>query len=82
MGLMNYSEQQKAIETLKAKHRGCPNCHSQGAEISDIVGLPVLERGIPSGIAPGNQIMSLLPVTCRVCGCVLLFGAKEFVNLD
>ncbi len=82
MGLMSYSEQQKAISTLKTKYRGCPNCGSSGGGIGDIVGVPILERGIPSGVAAGNQLLAMLPLTCPDCGYVTFFAAKEFVELD
>ncbi len=82
MGLMSYGEQQKAIESVKGKYQACTNCGAQGGTIGDIVGLSVLERGIPSGVVPGTQVVAVLPVTCRSCGHVTLFGAKEFVELE
>ena len=82
MGMMTYSDQQRAIETVKRKYRGCPNCAMQGASIGDIVGLAVLERAIPSGIAPGSQLLPVLPVICQSCGYFTFFAAKEFVELE
>ncbi len=82
MGLMSHSEQQKAIETLKGKYPRCSNCGMTGGNIGDILGLPVIERAIPSGVAPGTQVVAVLPVTCRSCGHMTLFGAKDFVELE
>lgn len=81
MGLMSYSERQKALEKLKTKYLQCPNCRGRDAAIDDVVGLPVLERTIPSGIGPGDQVIAAVPVICANCDHITFFGAKQLLDL-
>jgi len=83
LGVMNYEEQQKALQAVQRKYSRCPNCGiAAGAEIGDVVGLPVMERTIPSGVGLGGQVIPALPVTCKNCGHISLFSAKEFITSD
>lgn len=82
MGLMSSSEQQKALEKLKVKYAQCANCHMPGGAITDIVGFPVLERTLPSGIGPGDQLIPALAVVCGNCGHMTFFAAKDFAQLE
>lgn len=85
MGLLQYSDQKKVIEWVKSKYQGCPNCRAQGANIGDILGLPVMERKIPKGIGPGQQMMLVLSINCPSCGHMTLFSAgdlKDLVKLE
>ncbi|MFC1968275.1 hypothetical protein ACFLVX_02645 [Chloroflexota bacterium] len=82
MGLMDYGEKQAALEAIRGKYRGCSNCGTQGGNLGDVVGLQIMEKGIPSGIAPGNQILPVIPLTCAQCGSIIFFQAKEFISVD
>jgi len=79
---MDYHEKQSALDAIQNKYRGCSNCGTQGGSLGDVVGLQIMEKGIPSGIAPGNQILPVIPLTCSNCGSVILFQAKEFISVD
>lgn len=81
MGLLQHSDQEKVIEWVKTRYRGCPNCAAQGANIGDIVGLPIMERTIPSGIGPGQRIVWALSVSCVNCGHMSLFNSNELKDL-
>ena len=81
MGLLQYSDQEKVIEWVKARYRGCPNCDTQGANIGDIVGIPIMERTIPSGIGPGQQIIWALSVSCTNCGHTSFFNSNDLKGL-
>ena len=82
MGLMSQSEKEQVVDWLRSRYHGCPHCNSKAAEVGDVLGLPVMERTIPSGIGPGQQVALVLPVTCRDCRYTVLFAAKEFLDLD
>ena len=82
MGLMSYSEQQQAVEKMKTKYVQCPNCRIPGGAIADVVAFPILERTVPSGIGPGDQMMVALPIVCGTCGHVTFFAAKDFVKFE
>jgi len=79
---MSHEEQQQALEAVKRKYGRCPNCGSPDAELTDIIGLPIMERAIPSGIGLGDQVFPVLPVTCVGCKHITLFQGKEFVRRD
>src|ERR1041384_2090633 len=61
MGLMNQTEKQKFLDHLQSRYQGCPHCHVKGGGLGDVVGLPVMERGLPDGIAPGQQVQLAIP---------------------
>lgn len=78
MGVMSYSEQQKAVETLQQRQHKCPNCGAAGGEIDEVVGLPILERTVPAGIGFGYRFLAALPVRCPRCSYISLFQAQDF----
>ena len=82
MGLMSNNDMEKAVEFVKKKYLGCPNCGALRVDIHDIVGLPLLERLTPSGIAIGKQSITALPLICSSCGFITLFAAKSLMQLE
>ncbi|MFC2059698.1 hypothetical protein ACFLTZ_01220 [Chloroflexota bacterium] len=82
MGLMDYDEKQTALQAIQGRYRGCSNCGTQGGTLGGIVGLQIMEKAIPSGIAAGNQILPVIPLTCSQCGSVIFFQAKQFISVD
>jgi hypothetical protein len=83
MPLLTSDEKEKLITQLKGKYKGCPLCGSfgTGAIIGDVVSLSVLERGVPSGVVPGPQLIPTIPVICNSCGHTTLFAAGQYISI-
>jgi hypothetical protein len=82
MDTMSESDIEKAIEFVKKKYKGCPNCGALGVHIHNIAGLPLLKRQEPSGFSIEKQIIAVLPLICDNCGYITLFAAKDIIPLE
>jgi hypothetical protein len=82
MGIMNSSEKSKFADHLRKYPKPCAICHGTDFDIADVAGMPILERGIPSGVAPGNQTAGVIPVVCKTCSHITFFSAMKFTDLS
>ncbi len=85
MPFMTSDQKDEAISQVRQRFKKCPNdCTVTGGsvEVGDLVGLPLVERGVPSGVVLGGQFMPVIPVVCKNCGCVTWFSAAGLVDLD
>jgi hypothetical protein len=82
MDSMSNSDIEKAVEFVKKKYQGCPNCGALGVHIHNIVGLPLLKRQEPSGFAIEKSFIAALPLICENCGYITLFAAKDVITLE
>ncbi len=84
MPYLSESEKRRVLGRIQSDYKGCPQCGPMGtgSALGEMVGLPILEKGIPSGVVPGPQIMPLLPVTCNSCGYTVLFPAMKYVDFE
>jgi hypothetical protein len=82
MGMLSQAQKEKALEVLKTRYNGCPNCHSKGGQLNDVVGLPVMERTLPAGIGPGQLVILALPMTCPACGHMSLFANNGLFTIE
>ena len=80
MGLMKRSEKEQFTDHLRTHFRGCSICGGKNVDIGDVVSLPILERAVPSGIAPGTQLIPVIPVICGQCGAISTFKAAGFFS--
>jgi ribosomal protein S27AE len=81
MGLMSSSNRQKALNMVERNYRQCPNCGMrQPSMLDEVIGLPLLEQAIPSGVSPANRWIPVLQVQCKNCGILSFFLASEFVD--
>jgi len=83
MPYLDPDQKEKLLERLRPKLRGCP-CSPYGArlEVGDLAAAPVLERGVPSGVATGNQFVPMIPVICKNCGQIQWYSAIGLVDLN
>lgn len=83
MPYLDPDQKEKLLERLRPKLRGCP-CTPYGArlEVGDIAAAPILERGVPSGVATGNQFVPMIPVVCKNCGQIQWYSAIGLVDLN
>jgi predicted nucleic-acid-binding Zn-ribbon protein len=82
MNVMKDGDVEKAIEFVKKKYQGCPNCGALGVHIHNIVGLPIVTRQSPSGFSLEKQFIAVIPLICDNCGYITLFAAKNVISLE
>ena len=82
MEVMSKEDIEKATEFVKKKYQGCPNCGALNVEIHDLVGLPLLTRQSPAGYSIEKRSIAAMPVICDNCGYIMLFTAKNILNLE
>ena len=85
MPFLTSDQKNEAISEIRQRFKKCPNdCTVIGGsvEIGELIGLPLAERGVPSGVVLGGQFMPVVPVVCKNCGCVTWFTAAGLVDLD
>lgn len=84
MPYLSESDKTKVLGKLQRDYKGCPQCGSlgSGSSLGELVGFPMLEKGVPSGVVPGPQVMPMLPVTCNSCGYTSFFPAMKYVDFD
>jgi len=82
MDLMRNNDMEKAVEFVKKKYQGCPNCGALSVDIHNIIGLPLLKRQAPSGFSIEKQYIAALPLICDSCGYISLFAAKNIIQLE
>ena len=83
MPFLDPDQKEKLLERNRPRLRGCP-CSPSGAnrEVGDVASAPILERGVPSGIATGNQLIPMIPVLCKNCGLIQWYSANGLVDLS
>ena len=82
MDFMSQGDIEKAIEFVKKKYQGCPNCGALKVDIHDVVGLPLLKRQTQTTFSHENQSIAALPLICDNCGYIMLFAAKNIIQLE
>jgi hypothetical protein len=80
-------EETLLVGRLRARISGlrCPSgCSQFGGSfgVGDLVAAPIIERGVPAGVALGNQFQVMVPVTCNTCGFVAHYSINGLVTLD
>lgn len=85
MPFLNSSQKSKVLAKLQSRPFKCPNqCSVLGTqgEVGELIGLQLVEHGVPSGLALGNQFMPVIPVTCKTCGGIAWYSAASLVDLS
>jgi ribosomal protein S27AE len=82
MDAMSLENINKAVEFVRKKYKGCPNCGELGVHIHNVAGIPLVKKLDPSGYSIDDQIISVLPLVCDSCGYVTLFAAKDIIHLE
>ena len=84
MGVLSEVKKSNALAAIQQKYRGCPLCAPFGtrSSLGDVVALPLVEKGIPSGLTLGNQFMPVIPVVCENCGHTTFFSATKYAALN
>lgn len=85
MPFLNSSQKRSALAKLQSRPFKCPNqCSVFGsqAEMGEVIGLPLVEHGVPSGLALGNQFMPVIPVVCKNCGGIAWYAAATLTDLN
>lgn len=82
MDFMNSNDLQNAIEFVRKKYQGCPNCGALGVDIHNPIGLPLLKRQTPSGFTLGQQSIPAIPLICDSCGFITFFAAKGIIQIE
>jgi hypothetical protein len=75
--LMNQANINKAIEFVRKKYKGCPNCHTLGVHIHNIAALPLVKKQGAAGFSMEDEIITVLPLICDNCGYITMFAAKD-----
>lgn len=85
MPYLSSSQKDELLRKMRNRTFNCPNrCSAVGAsaQIGDIVGLPVVEKGVPSGVVLGNQFVPAIPIICGNCGAIAFFSIAGLVDLN
>jgi hypothetical protein len=82
MDLMNQENINKAVEFVRKKYKGCPNCGALGVHIHNVAAMPLIKKVDQSGFTMDNQIIATLPLICDSCGYITFFAAKGIIPLE
>ena len=85
MPVLSPAQKERLLTKMRARQFNCPNkCSPLGTsgEIGDVVGIPVVEHGVPSGLILGNQFLPVIPIVCKGCGAVAWFSTAGLVDLN
>jgi predicted nucleic-acid-binding Zn-ribbon protein len=82
MPVMTESEHEDLISKLPTMLRGCPSCGGSAVTFArDIIALPTLEHGVPSGYDLSDKPVAAIVVKCDSCGYLMLYRAEDHLNL-
>lgn len=83
MSLISDKEREQLAKDLRGSIRSCSSCELEGdLEVQQVVGIPTLERGLPSGLQQGDGFFPVVPVVCSSCGRTEFFSAMKYLYLD
>lgn len=85
MPFLSSSQKSKILSKLQSRPYRCPNqCSALGSqgEVGELIGLQLVEHGVPSGHVLGNQFMPVIPVVCKSCGGIALHAAAALIDMN
>ena len=85
MGLLKQTHKDEIGRKLsqKAPNCRCPACRSNNFGIADeLVGFPIIEKGVPTGIGPGDQLWVAFILQCMNCHHDMFFPVQGYLDVE